>query len=84
MLTLIVEAALVANFVPSDNDSALQAAVAMFFIYQIFYVRQHLTIVLINSLTTSRARVSTVHSSPTLANSSQRIFGLKVSVWACR
>lgn len=35
--TLIVEAALVANFVPSDNEAALQAAVAMFFIYQVFY-----------------------------------------------
>ncbi len=29
MATLIVEAALVANFVPSTNQSALQAAVAM-------------------------------------------------------
>ena len=84
MLTLIVEAALVANFVPSDNNAALQAAVAMFFIYQIFYVRQNLTIALINPLTISRARVSTVHSSHTLANSFQHIFGLKVSVWACR
>lgn len=37
MVTLIVEAALVANFVPSENEAALQAAVAMFFIYQIFY-----------------------------------------------
>jgi len=37
MLTLIIEAALVANFVPSNNSAALQAAVAMFFIYQIFY-----------------------------------------------
>ncbi|KAF1807807.1 MFS transporter, partial [Eremomyces bilateralis CBS 781.70] len=37
MLTLVVEAALVAEFVPSDNESALQAAVAMFFIYQVFY-----------------------------------------------
>jgi hypothetical protein len=35
--TLIIEAALVANFVPSTNSAALQAAVAMFFIYQIFY-----------------------------------------------
>jgi MFS family permease len=35
--TLIIEAALVANFVPSDNQAALQAAVAMFFIYQVFY-----------------------------------------------
>lgn len=37
MLSLIVEAALVANFVPSDNHAALQAAVAMFFIFQVFY-----------------------------------------------
>ncbi|KIW49678.1 hypothetical protein PV05_11332 [Exophiala xenobiotica] len=37
MATLIVEAALVANFVPSDNESALQAAVAMFFVFQVFY-----------------------------------------------
>ncbi len=35
MATLIVEAALVANFVPSDNESALQAAVAMFFVFQV-------------------------------------------------
>jgi len=37
MSTLIVEAALVANFVPSNNSAALQAAVAMFFIFQIPY-----------------------------------------------
>ena len=37
MLTLIIEAALIANFGSSDNNAALQAAVAMFFIYQIFY-----------------------------------------------
>jgi len=37
MLTLIIEAALVANFVPSDNHAALQAAVAMFYIFQVFY-----------------------------------------------
>jgi len=37
MATLIVEAALVANFVPSTNTAALQAAVAMFYIFQIFY-----------------------------------------------
>jgi len=36
MSTLIVEAALVANFVPSDNENALRAAVAMFFVFQIF------------------------------------------------
>jgi hypothetical protein len=35
MATLIVEAALVANFVPSNNESALQAAVAMFFVFQV-------------------------------------------------
>lgn len=35
--TLIVEAALVANFVPSDNENALLAAVAMFFVFQLFY-----------------------------------------------
>lgn len=40
MVTLIIEAALVANFVPSNNNAALQAAVAMFFVYQIFYVSQ--------------------------------------------
>lgn len=37
MTTLIVEAALVANFVPSNNKAALQAAVAMFYIFQVFY-----------------------------------------------
>jgi hypothetical protein len=37
MATLIVEAALVAEFVPSNNDAALQAAVAMFFVFQVFY-----------------------------------------------
>lgn len=37
MVTLIIEAALVANFVPSDNSAALRAAVAMFFIFQIPY-----------------------------------------------
>lgn len=37
MSTLIVEAALVANFVPSDNNSALMAAVAMLFVFQIPY-----------------------------------------------
>ncbi|KAF2677245.1 MFS transporter [Lentithecium fluviatile CBS 122367] len=37
MATLIVEAALVANFVPSNNSAALQAAVAMFFVFQIPY-----------------------------------------------
>lgn len=37
MATLILEAALVANFVPSHNQAALQAAVAMLFIFQIFY-----------------------------------------------
>jgi hypothetical protein len=37
MVTLMIEAALVANFVPSNNEAALQAAVAMFYIFQIFY-----------------------------------------------
>ncbi|EXJ74111.1 uncharacterized protein A1O5_02405 [Cladophialophora psammophila CBS 110553] len=37
MASLIVEAALVANFVPSNNKSALLAAVAMFFVFQLFY-----------------------------------------------
>jgi hypothetical protein len=37
MATLIVEAALVAEFVPSNNQDALQAAVAMFFVFQVFY-----------------------------------------------
>lgn len=37
MASLIVEAALVAEFVPSDNSAALQAAVAMFFVFQVFY-----------------------------------------------
>jgi MFS family permease len=36
-LCLVIEAALVANFVPSDNNAALQAAVAMFFVFQLFY-----------------------------------------------
>jgi len=36
-LTLILEAALIANFVPSNNEAALQAAVAMFYIFQVFY-----------------------------------------------
>ncbi|KAK5019479.1 MFS transporter [Cryomyces antarcticus] len=36
MSTLIVEAALVANFVPSDNENALRAAVAMLFVFQVF------------------------------------------------
>jgi hypothetical protein len=35
--TLVVEAALIANFVPSNNKAALQAAVAMFYIFQVFY-----------------------------------------------
>jgi Sugar (and other) transporter len=34
---LIVEAAIVANFVPSDNQAALKAAVAMFFVFQFVY-----------------------------------------------
>jgi hypothetical protein len=37
MACLIVEAALVANFVPSTNSDALRAAVAMFFVFQVFY-----------------------------------------------
>ena len=37
MATLIVEAALVAQFVPSNNQSALLAAVAMFYVFQLFY-----------------------------------------------
>ena len=37
MASLIVEAALVANFVPSTNTNALNAAVAMFFVFQVFY-----------------------------------------------
>lgn len=35
MMTLIIEAALVATFVPSSNQAALKAAVAMFFIFQV-------------------------------------------------
>lgn len=35
--TLVVEAALIANFVPSNNKAALQAAVAMFYVFQVFY-----------------------------------------------
>ena len=35
MSTLIVEAALVANFVPSNNENALRAAVAMLFVFQV-------------------------------------------------
>jgi hypothetical protein len=37
MATLSVEAALVAQFVPSTNNSALEAAVAMFFVFLGFY-----------------------------------------------
>ena len=37
MITLIIEAALVANFAESDNSAALQAAVAMLFIFEIPY-----------------------------------------------
>ncbi|KAF2013703.1 MFS transporter [Aaosphaeria arxii CBS 175.79] len=37
MVCLIVEAALVAEFVPSNNTAALQAAVAMFFLFQLPY-----------------------------------------------
>jgi hypothetical protein len=37
MASLIIEAALVAEFVPSDNTSALQAAVAFLFIFEVFY-----------------------------------------------
>ncbi|OCK77595.1 hypothetical protein K432DRAFT_395469 [Lepidopterella palustris CBS 459.81] len=37
MATLIVEAALIANFGASKNQAALQAAVAMFYIFQIPY-----------------------------------------------
>ncbi|KAH7084273.1 MFS transporter [Paraphoma chrysanthemicola] len=37
MATLIVEAALIAEFVPSNNGAALRAAVAMLYIFQIPY-----------------------------------------------
>ena len=37
MVTLIIEAALVANFASSTNHAALSAAVAMFFVFQVFY-----------------------------------------------
>jgi hypothetical protein len=36
MCCLIVEAALTAEFVPSNNENALRAAVAMFFVFQVF------------------------------------------------
>ena len=36
-ICLVFEAALVANFVPSENHAALQAAVAMFFTFQVSY-----------------------------------------------
>ncbi len=36
MACLVVEAALVAEFVPSTNENALRAAVAMFFVFQVF------------------------------------------------
>lgn len=36
MSCLVVEAALVAEFVPSTNENALRAAVSMFFVFQIF------------------------------------------------
>ena len=35
--SLIVEAALMASFVPSDNHTALSAAVAMFFVFLLLY-----------------------------------------------
>jgi hypothetical protein len=37
MVTLIIECALVATYVPSNNQAALQAAVAMLYIFQIPY-----------------------------------------------
>ncbi|KAK4892734.1 hypothetical protein LTR27_008833 [Elasticomyces elasticus] len=37
MSTLIVEAALVATYLGTDNKSALLACVAMFFVFQVFY-----------------------------------------------
>ena len=37
MVSLILEAALVANFVPSNNTAALSAAVAMLFVFQVPY-----------------------------------------------
>lgn len=37
MASLIVETALIANFVPSTNNAALQAAVAMFFVFAAFF-----------------------------------------------
>lgn len=37
MVCLIIVAALIANFVPSDNDSALQAIIAMLYVYVVFY-----------------------------------------------
>lgn len=37
MICLIIVAALIANFVPSENSSALQAIIAMFYIYVVFY-----------------------------------------------
>ncbi len=37
MATLIVEAALVANYAKSSNENGLRAAVAMLFVFQVFY-----------------------------------------------
>ncbi|PPJ50896.1 hypothetical protein CBER1_07593 [Cercospora berteroae] len=37
MVTLMIEAALIAEFVPTNNSAALQAAVAMLFIFEIPY-----------------------------------------------
>lgn len=37
MMTLILEAALVANFVPSDNTAALQACIFALYFFQVFY-----------------------------------------------
>lgn len=37
MATLIVEAALVATYIDGTNTAALQACVAMFFVFQVFY-----------------------------------------------
>lgn len=37
MICLACEAAIIANFVPSSNISALKAGVAMLFVFEVFY-----------------------------------------------
>jgi hypothetical protein len=80
MATLIVEAALVAEFVPSNNQDALQAAVAMFFVFQVFYgeeISRSPYWVLIRL----QRCVSMALNSPTSARSSPHICVRRVYAW---